>query len=225
VTILTLWIEDVDLLPLLAGAVGLGWGLAADRLAARWPAHEDGSIRRVDWRTPIVAGLGALAFAATVVQFGATPTALAVVGLYVAALIVLFATDLDQRLLPDVITLPLIVFALAVYVVGASPFVLTIEDFAWAAGAAVVVPLALFLLAIPFGQGAIGQGDLKLLVSVGLLAGSGKLFYALVAGAVLAGLAVGVLLLFRRISLKSFVPYGPFLIAGTLWAMLGLLRP
>ena len=30
------------------------WGFASDRLAARWPEHEDGSIRRVDWRTPIV---------------------------------------------------------------------------------------------------------------------------------------------------------------------------
>ena len=42
-----------------------------------------------------------------------------------------------------------------------------------------VVPVALYLLAIPFGRGAIGQGDLKLLVSVGLFAGSGRLFDAL----------------------------------------------
>jgi leader peptidase (prepilin peptidase)/N-methyltransferase len=224
VRIFTLWFEG-DFSPVIAGVLGLAWGLASDRLAARWPAHEDGSVRPVDWRTPVVAALGAVAFAGTVLRFGAMPVPLAVVGLYVAALIVLFATDLDQRLLPDVITLPLIVFALLVYIVGASPFIPTVEDFAWAAGAALVVPLALFLLAIPFGQGAIGQGDLKLLVSVGLLAGSGKLFYALVAGALLAGLTVGILLFVRRISLKSFVPYGPFLIVGTLWAILGLPQP
>jgi leader peptidase (prepilin peptidase)/N-methyltransferase len=222
VTIFTLWIEDVPLLPIVAFLAGVAWGLAADRLAARWPAHEDGTIRRVDWRTPVVALVGGAAFAGTFVRFGADPFELAVVGIYVLALVVLFATDLDQRLLPDVITLPLVVFSLAVFAAGASPFVPTIEDFAWAAGAAVVVPLSLFLLAIPFGRGAIGQGDLKLLVSVGLFAGSGKLFYALVAGALLAGLTVGVLLLLRRISLKSFVPYGPFLIAGTMWAILGL---
>jgi leader peptidase (prepilin peptidase)/N-methyltransferase len=217
----TLWFEG-DWSPVIAALVGLAWGLAADRLGARWPAHEDGSIRRVDWRTPVVAILAAVAFGGTVIRFGTAPAQLAVVGLYVAALIVLFATDLDQRLLPDVITLPLIAYALLVYAIGASPFVPTVQDFAWAAGAAIVVPLVLYLLAIPFGQGAIGQGDLKLLVSVGLLAGSGKLFYALVAGALLAGLTVGILLFVRRISLKSFVPYGPFLIAGILWAMLGL---
>ncbi len=216
---------DETILVVIAGLAGLAWGLASDRLAARWPAHEDGSVRSVDWRTPVVAVLGAVAFAGTVIRFGATPVPLAVVGLYVAALIVLFATDLDQRLLPDVITLPLIASAMLVYFVGASPFVPTVQDFAWAAGAALIVPLVLFLLAIPFGQGAIGQGDLKLLVSVGLLTGSAKLFYALVAGALLAGLTVGILLFVRRISLKSFVPYGPFLIAGTLWAILGLPQP
>jgi leader peptidase (prepilin peptidase)/N-methyltransferase len=224
VTIFTLWFEG-DFSPVMAGVIGLAWGLASDRLAARWPSHEDGSIRAIDWRTPVVAVLGAVAFAGTVLRFGAAPVPLAVVGLYVAALIVLFATDLDQRLLPDLITLPLIAAALLVYVVGASPFVPTVQDFAWAAGAALLVPLVLFLLAIPFGQGAIGQGDLKLLVSVGLLAGSAKLFYALVAGALLAGLTVGILLFVRRISMKSFVPYGPFLIAGTLWAILGLPQP
>jgi leader peptidase (prepilin peptidase) / N-methyltransferase len=209
----------------LIALAGAAWGFAADRLAARWPAHEDGSIRRIDWRTPIVVVAGALAFAATVATFGADPRALVVVGVYVVALVVLFATDLDQRLLPDVITLPLIALAAIVLVSGQSAFILTSEDVLWAVGAAILVPAAMYLLSIPFGQGAIGQGDLKLLVSVGLLAGSGKLFYALIAGALLAGLTVGALLLVRRISLKSFVPYGPFLIAGTMWAILALPRP
>ena len=30
---------------------GLAWGFVADRLAARWPAHADGAIRLLDWRT------------------------------------------------------------------------------------------------------------------------------------------------------------------------------
>lgn len=205
-----------------AAALGAAWGFASDRLAARWPAHEDGSIRPIDWRTPVVVAIGAAAFAGTVLQFGANLTSLLVVGAYVLALVVLFATDLDQRLLPDILTLPMVGFAIVVLAVGASPFLRTNDDVLWAIGAAVVVPLAMFLLSIPFGQGAIGQGDLKLLVSVGLFAGSGKLFYALVSGALGAGIIVGLLLATKRISLKSYVPYGPFLIAGTLWAILAL---
>jgi len=221
VTIFTLWFVD-DVGPIIAGALGLGWGFASDRLAARWPAHEDGSIRPIDWRTPLVVILGGLAFAATVARFGVDLRALLIVGAYVAALVVLFATDLDQRLLPDVITLPLVGFAAIVTVAGASPFIHTNEDVLWAVAAAVVVPLALFLLAIPFGAGAIGQGDLKLLVSVGVLTGALNLFYGLVAGALLAGITVAILVFTRRISMKSFVPYGPFLILGILWSILAL---
>jgi prepilin signal peptidase PulO-like enzyme (type II secretory pathway) len=208
-----------------AGLLGLGWGYASDRIAARWPAHEDGSIRPIDWRTWLVVAAGALAFGATVARFGTAVDELLVMGAYVVALVLLFATDLDQRLLPNVITFPLIGLALVAFVTGSGPFVHTVEDLTWAAGAAVVVPLGLFLLAKPFGEGAIGEGDLKLLVSVGLLAGAQNLVYGLIAGALLAGVVVAILVFVRRLTLKSFVPYGPFLIAGTLWAILALPRP
>lgn len=206
----------------IATILGLVWGFASDRISARWPAHEDGSIRQLDWRTILVVLTGGAAFAATLARFEIDPAELVVVGAYVVALVLLFATDLDQRLLPDVITLPLIVMALVAFATGSGPFVHAVDELGWAAAAAVLVPLGLFLLAIPFGAGAIGQGDLKLLVSVGLLGGALNLFYALVSGALLAGIVVAVLIFTRRITMKSYVPYGPFLIAGTLWVILGL---
>lgn len=211
---------DASLFVVLAALLGLGFGYGADRLAARWPEHEDGAIRPRDWRTPIVMVVGALAFVATVARFGPNPAHLAVVFPYVAVLVVLFAIDLDQRLLPNVLTYPLVLYALLVFAVGASPFLQDVEDLAWAAAAAVIVPLALFVLAIPFGNGAIGEGDLKLLVSVGLFAGAANLVYGLIAGALAAGIVVAILVFVRRLTLRSFVPYGPFLIAGTLWAIL-----
>ena len=209
----------------LAGIAGAAWGYASDRIGARWPAHEDGSVRARDWRTIAVLIVGALAGAATVARFGTNPTHLLVIGAYVVALVLLFATDLDQRLLPDVITLPLVPYALAVFVLGAGPFVRTTDDLVWAVAAAILIPVALFVLAIPFGKGAIGEGDLKLLVSVALLAGALNVFYGLVAGALVAGLVVGALVFSRRLSMHSYVPYGPFLIAGSLWAILALSPP
>ena len=206
----------------LAGIAGAGWGYASDRIAARWPAHEDGSVRPRDWRTWLVVVAGAVSCAATLARFGTDLPALAFVGVYVVALVLLFATDLDQRLLPDVVTLPLIALAVLAFVTAAGPFVRTTDELIWAAAAAVLIPAALLVLAIPFGAGAIGQGDLKLLVSVGLLAGAPKLFYALVIGALLAGVVVAILVLIRRLTLKSYVPYGPFLIVGTLWVLLAL---
>lgn len=207
---------------LIAGALGLGFGYGADRLAARWPEHEEGGVRAIDWRTFVVVVAGGLAFGALAWRFGGDVPGLAVVFPYVAVLVILFAIDLDQRLLPNVLTYPLVVYALVIFVLGLSPFIPTLEAFAYAAGAAIVVPVALFLLAIPFGSGAIGEGDLKLLVSVGLFAGAAKVFYGLTAGALAAGIVIGILLATRRLSMRSYVPYGPFLIAGALWVLLAL---
>jgi leader peptidase (prepilin peptidase)/N-methyltransferase len=210
--------------------VGAAWGLAADRIGARWPAHEDeidetgaivrgsGWVRPVDWRTIVVVLLGGASLGALPLRF-ADPVALAIFGAFFAALTLLLATDLDQRLLPDVITLPAIPIALALAGAGTNPLVPP-DALPGAVLAAVAVPLLLFLVSIPFGKGAIGQGDLKLLVSVGLLVGPLRLVYGVVIGALLAGVVLLVLILLKRITLKSFVPYGPFLIIGAIWAVL-----
>lgn len=205
----------------IAGAAGLAWGVVADRIAARWPAHEDGSVRPVDWRTVAVAIAGALALALLVDRLGADLASLLYVGVVVVLLVLLFATDLDQRLLPDVVTLPLVGYSLVGFVAGLGPFVETPEDLLWAAVAGVALPAALLIISIPFGAGAIGIGDLKLLLGVGLLVGATRIVATVILGALAAAVAIVILLAARRITLKSYVPYGPFLIAGALWAMLG----
>jgi leader peptidase (prepilin peptidase)/N-methyltransferase len=205
---------------LLGGAIGLAWGIAADRLAARWPAHEDGSVRRVDWRTLAVGLAGMLAAALLVDRYGSVLSTVIYVGVVVVLLVLLFATDLDQRLLPDVVTLPLVGYALVGFVAGLGPFVVTPTELLWAAVAGLAVPALLLVVSIPFGAGAIGIGDLKLLFGVGLIVGAARIVATVAVGAVAAGVAIGILLVLRRISLKSYVPYGPFLIAGALWAML-----
>ncbi|MDQ1322926.1 MAG: Peptidase protein, partial [Chloroflexota bacterium] len=55
-------------LVILLGVVGGAWGFAADRIAARWPAHDDGSVRPIDWRTPVVVIVGALSLGALTVR-------------------------------------------------------------------------------------------------------------------------------------------------------------
>jgi leader peptidase (prepilin peptidase)/N-methyltransferase len=219
--------------PILAaglGLVGAAWGLAADRLGARWPAHEAevdeagavvrpaGWVRPPDWRTVVVCLLGGASLAALALRF-ADPVPLTVFGLFFAALTLLLATDLDQRLLPDIVTLPAIPMALAVGLLGANPLVPPAE-LALAIVAALAIPGLLFIVAIPFGAGAIGMGDLKLLVSVGLLTGLARAVTGVAVGALVAGVVLAILLVARRITLRTYVPFGPFLIAGAYWAVL-----
>ena len=84
---------------------------------------------------------------------------------------VLLATDLDQRLLPDLLTLPLIVFAAAVLLLGYSP-ALAGKELGLVSGvaAAVVLPVVMLVLDRVIG-GDLGFGDVKLSVSLGLLFG------------------------------------------------------
>jgi leader peptidase (prepilin peptidase)/N-methyltransferase len=140
-------------------------------------------------------------------------------GVYFAALVLLLATDLDQKLLPDAVTLPLIILGGVALVWGGNTLVS--RSPAWTAVAvAVVVPALLYASSLPFGEGALGGGDVKFVVSVGLMTGLVRTVLSLFAGAVLGGVVIFALLIARRITLKSFVPFGPFLIAGAAWAAL-----
>jgi leader peptidase (prepilin peptidase)/N-methyltransferase len=73
---------------------------------------------------------------------------------------------------------------------------------------------------LPFGAGAFGMGDVKFLAGMGLMLGGDRALSGTLFGLVLAGVVLLVLLLTRRIGRKSFIPFGPFLIIGALWAVL-----
>ena len=209
-----------EALALLAPLVGAIWGVAADRLAARWPEHEPETPHRgIDWRTLVVGLAGAGAFAALAIRFS-DPRDLLVVGAYSAALIVLLATDLDQKLLPDALTVPLIVLAGVVLVAGWSPLLAgqpnaLIDGVAAGIGA----PVILFLLDVLL-KGALGAGDLKLAVSIGLLTGTSRFFTGFVLASAASSFVLLALIAARRIGLRTAIPFGPVLIVAAFVAML-----
>jgi leader peptidase (prepilin peptidase)/N-methyltransferase len=208
----------VEPLAVVFGVCGAIWGLVCDRIGARWPAHEDGSVRHVDWRTPVVAIFGAVALAAVPIRFGDAAER-ALFGAVFSAMVLLIATDLDQRLLPDELNLPLIALGAVVLLWGGDTLVN--RQPAWLAiAAAIAVPMLLYVLSIPFGEGALGGGDVKFLAGIGLLVGAVRLVLAVFAGALLSGVVIAALLVARRITLKSYIPFGPFLIIGAVWAVL-----
>lgn len=210
---------------IVAALLGAAFGFGADRLAARWPVHDDAAVRRMDWRTVVVI-LAAAATSGGLAWRWNDPVALLVLAIYMAALIVLLATDLDQKLLPNLITLPLIGFAAAVTLVpavldvGLNPLLADKElGYVSAAAAAVAAPSLLAITDRLF-KGALGRGDLKLSVSLGLMSGLSLLLVGFLVATALFGVAVLVLLLARRISLKTAIPFGPALIGAGIIAVL-----
>ena len=207
-------------LSLVLGAAGAALGVLADRFATRWPEHDEEHPpgRRIDWRTVLCGVVGALALGLLPQRFAGDGVATVVFGAWFVTLIVGLATDLDQRMLPDELTLPVIPLALVYAVSGLNPLVG--GSLVLAILAAVLIPAVLYLPSIPFGAGAFGLGDVKLLAGVGLMLGGDRALGGTLFGLILAGVVLVVLLVTRRIGRKSFVPFGPFLILGALWAVL-----
>ncbi len=165
---------------------------------------------------PIVefgAGLAFLAFGLPVEEF----SWLSILSFSIfCVLAVLFMIDLKTFLLPDFYIILLTLSVLALYVLGYAKMSGTTS---WA-----VIAGSGFLLALwaATGGGGLGLGDVKLMIPLGLLFGLPGVAAVLFCSFILGG-ATGIwLLVTKKASPKTPIPFGPFL-AGV--AMLFLLWP
>ncbi len=132
--------------------------------------------------------------------------------LYSTIFALILITDIERRLILNVVMYPAILFA-----VGASFF--TPEMTWWSALGGGATGFALFLGAALvgnalFGSGAVGGGDVKLAAFMGLITGFPLVIEALVLGTLIGGVVSLVLLITRVRGRRDAIPYGPFLIAG-----------
>ena len=186
-------------------------GAAAERLASAWPPDE-ASHRPPGVRTVVLAALSGLS-AATIAARSALPWwATAVYLALLALMIVLAATDLEQRRLPHIVLDPLI--AVAVVFVPFNPAVAPLDAIIGAV-AAVGFLGALALIV----RGGLAVGDLYLVAPIGLMLGWPAVFTALFAAAFLAAGTSLVLMAARRVGMRSYIPFGPFLVGGAVLAL------
>ncbi len=134
--------------------------------------------------------------------------------------VALGAVDIVHHRLPDALTLPAIPITAAI--VGVTGWLRPGSGSPLTAVLVAVVLSGLFLLLAAVAPTGMGQGDVKLVPSLTLMTG-----YVSVAGAVLGVLIAFVLgavwavvgLASRRMTMKTAIPFGPFLLAGC-WLVL-----
>lgn len=199
-------------MPLVAGVAFAALGAVAERLASVWPPDE-ASRRAAGPRTIGLAVAAGLVAAAVVARSSLPPWATAVYLVALGLMVVLVATDLEQRRLPHLVLDPLILLAVAFV-----PFNPAVEVVSALAGAVIAVAF-LGALALLVRDG-LALGDLYLVAPIGLLLGWPATFTALFgAGLLAAGASIG-LMVARRVGMRSYIPFGPFLVAGAVLALL-----
>jgi len=175
---------------------------------------------RISARYPLVELLTAVVFIVLAVHFGARAVLPAY--LYLAAVgIALAAIDLDLHRLPDRLTLPS-------YAVGAALLGLAAayDGTPWPFVRALIGMAALFafyFLLVLIQPRGMGFGDVKLAGVVGLYLGFlgwGALLVGAFAAFLLGGCFSIGLLMFAGAGRKTKVPFGPFMLAGALLAVL-----
>jgi prepilin signal peptidase PulO-like enzyme (type II secretory pathway) len=187
-----------------AGGWGVRWGSV--RLA-RWEELEPQSRPWQVYGPPI---LSALLFAVFAFHLGFSPTVFER-SVFVLVLVQVIFFDLEHRLILDRVMFPSMVLALGLSLF-AQPWWLGIAS---GVGAGLLFLLLFALGWAIFKAEALGLGDVKLAVFMGLLLGPLPTIQAVFYGVFLAGIVSVGFIVWRR-SLKGTIAYGPYLAAGTL---------
>lgn len=130
---------------------------------------------------------------------------------YISIFLLVLVIDLEHRLILNVVILP------AILVAGLGSLISPGPLRALAGG---VIGFASFYLIALLRKGGMGGGDVKLAAFIGLATGFPSVIVALLIAILAGGVTALILVLTRIKGLKSYIPYGPFLVVGGVVALL-----
>lgn len=163
---------------------------------------------KIPLRYPILEILTALVCVFFVSRYGLTNIALFSI-LFITALIALFYIDLDTKLLPDCLTLPLLWMGL---LINTNTLFTPLRQ---AVISAAIGYCSLYVIAQIFlrirGKQGMGNGDFKMLAMVGAWLGYNAMINTLFFAALIGICCTLALVLCKKIKVTDTIPFGPFL--------------
>jgi len=204
-------------------AVAAGWGIVGlavgvgVRAASVWLARGEGlEPGRRRWQTygPVV--LTGLLFGLFAWRMG-LGTQLLIRSLWLAVLVQVIFFDFEHQLILDRVLLPagLAAAALSFFTPGLG----VVQSLLTGLVTGIVFLVLALAGSLLFKAEAMGFGDVKFSVFMGLVLGPRATFSAVVVGFIVAGLVAIGLVLLRLRSMRDSIPYGPFLAAGAVAAL------
>jgi len=202
-------------------------GLSAFLTGQRHPPGAPSA--RLSWRYPLVELVTALAYVVLALGYADEPSVWAWF-VYVAVLLLITVIDVEHRLILFVVVIPASVFALIVAAVAPPPDK-SFWDFALGGAVGFGVFFLMFLGGVAFNalthnpEVAFGFGDVMLAMLSGLILGWQAFIVATFITVVVGGLGaliyiVGRMLVGRRYTRFTPLPYGPYIVIGTLALLL-----
>ena len=196
-------------------ATGLVCGIAAALLTAKGEAAHQGGMKQVfadkkELRTVLVVLAVCCVIGAYAVMlhgYGENAIKLIVIGSYLSSVTV---NDMKRREIPDLTTIVFSLLFIAVIWWFDGPSGLL----AGAIGAA--VPAVLLLVAMLIKKNSVGLGDIKMVAACGLICGFPGVFFVMFRAALAILVYSLIMLIFKKLKLKSELPFAPFLLFGAL---------
>jgi leader peptidase (prepilin peptidase)/N-methyltransferase len=182
-----------------AGAIALPWSLEGGWLLRR----------------AIVVALTALLLALVGRQYAGHPGAIAVVAAYVSVLLICAATDIIAYRVPNVVSYPAILAALAIGILAPGTDHTSVAFGGLMAG-------GIFLLCAILPGAPMGMGDVKLALFIGLALGFVLVVQAMLVMALAGGLVAALLLVLKVTGRRNitYMFYAPFISFGAIVILL-----
>jgi leader peptidase (prepilin peptidase) / N-methyltransferase len=184
-------------------------------------------------RAPVVEAVTGILFVALYLRYGLS-WPLVILLVYSTVLIILFVTDLEHFILPNLVTYPALLLAALVALAvtlahirlpwalffAGTGFMALFNNFILCALAGGVCGALLLFLVVVLSKGGMGLGDVVLAGLLGLMVGFPLVFIALFIGILAGGIVAAVLLISRRKKRREMIPFGPFLCLGGIVTLL-----
>lgn len=169
---------------------------------------------KLSWYYPFSEILTGTLFVITYITIGYTSLVLLVFYLFIiSCMTIIFLSDIKFGIIPDKVVYPALVVTLFFHILIHVNF---LSQFIFSALGAGAFFFLLFL--ITKGKG-MGFGDVKFALLMGLLLGFPAIIYALYIAFLTGAFVSLILIMWGKKHVKSTVPFGPFLVLGTLAAL------
>lgn len=155
---------------------------------------------------------GAAGFVLLWQLIGSTPDLLLALLIYLV-LILITIIDIKYRLVLNIITYPAVILVLLAHLLLMRQNIPGIM-------VGGVLAFSIFFLTARLKPGQLGMGDVKLAALIGFTFGFPGVLWALIVGAGCGGIAAAALMITRRGTLQTTIPYAPFLCLGAMIALL-----